>query len=197
MKSRNVCCEIGKSSSCMRVSADDRSPVAAWSIGDSAVTVTLSVVPPTWSTRASTTTRSPPLTLTPCRDSVRKPFIVTWTVYVSGVTFGMTYCPSALVTTGEVLVPCASLTMMTAAPGTTPPCASVTLPVTAPVVICADAGAAMPHAVHRASASIRFLKPSLIDPPGVRVVTSAAFHATTSKVTRGSNRFDSRPAWDE
>src|SRR5262245_57178182 len=102
----------------------------------------------------------------------------------------MTYRPSVLVTTGDDLVPCVSLMMMTVAPGMTPPCASVTVPVTAPVVICADAGAASPPARHRASASTAVLFHPLIV---LLLLTSPPFRPGWATFTQGESNFGRQP----
>ena len=56
----------------------------------SAVTVTISLAPPTSSVIAGTATRSPGLTASPCRFADLNPLIVTSSVYVSADTFGKT-----------------------------------------------------------------------------------------------------------
>ncbi len=71
---------IGRFCSCVDSSADDRSPLAAWMTGACAVTSTDSCCPPIVSVSAGTTTRSPPLTVTPVRVVFLNPLIVTSTV---------------------------------------------------------------------------------------------------------------------
>ena len=83
--------------------------------------MTVSDVTPTDNVNAPTLSRSPPLTATPGRAVEENPDSETSTVYVSGVTFGMTKSPVALVTTGAILVPRASLIRVTDAPGTARP----------------------------------------------------------------------------
>ena len=73
-----------------REMANERSALCDCTSGASAVTLTVSVAPPTSSVSAGTDTRSPPLTLMPCARTVLNPSIVISTVYVSAVTFGMT-----------------------------------------------------------------------------------------------------------
>ena len=55
----------------------DRSPLAAWMTGASALTSTVSAAPPTSSVRVPTVTRDPALTGTPVRLSVLNEGIVT------------------------------------------------------------------------------------------------------------------------
>ena len=108
-------------------------------VGDSAVTSTVSDVPPTSSVNTGTATRSPGLTVTPARLRFLKPLIVASSEYESAVTLGNTKSPVMLVTTGADEVPRDSLTRTRVTPGTTPPWTSLTVPYTVPVVTCAAA----------------------------------------------------------
>src|SRR6185503_16214493 len=68
---------------------------------------------------------------------------------------GTTKSPVALVTTGAICVPCASLMSVTVAPGTTPPCVSLTVPDTVPVTPCAKAAAERTKSISSAHAARR------------------------------------------
>jgi hypothetical protein len=74
---------------------------------------------------------------------------------VPAATFGTTKSPVALVTTGAICVPCASLISVTVAPGTTPPCVSLTVPDTVPVTPCANAAPDMMESSSSAHAARR------------------------------------------
>ena len=71
---------IGRFSTDSVVTVKARSPLAAWIIGASALTFTVSPSPPTDSVIVCTTTRSPGLTSTPVRRKVLNPSSVTSTV---------------------------------------------------------------------------------------------------------------------
>src|SRR5215471_20726215 len=70
--------EIGRLSTALVVTANDRSPLCVWTSGDSACTVTASARPPTSTVSTPRPTRSPALTEMPLRLSVLKPSIETW-----------------------------------------------------------------------------------------------------------------------
>ena len=74
----------GRLSTCFGWTANERSPLCVCTSATSAVTVTVSAVPPTSSVIGGTPTRSPPLTTIPVRRKVLKAGAVTSTVYVSG-----------------------------------------------------------------------------------------------------------------
>ena len=128
---------IGRFSTASRSTVKDRSPLVVWTIGDSALTCTVSVSPPTSIAMAPTDIRSPALTTTPVRRCVLNPSIVTCTVYRSGETLANVKSPLAFVNTAGSCVPRVSLISVTAAPGMTAPCGSLTVPVTDAVVTCA------------------------------------------------------------
>src|SRR5205085_7288092 len=107
---------------------NDRSPLVAWTSGTSALTSTVSVVPPTASTTVPRLAVTPGLTGTPDCLAVLKDGIVISTVYVSTGVTGNVKSPVSFVTAGADLVPFVSLMSVTVAPGITPPCASLTVP---------------------------------------------------------------------
>src|SRR6266542_5200980 len=146
---------IGRFSICSVEMANDRSADCDCTSAASAVTFTVSAAPPISSVSAGTATRSPPLTLMSLRRTVLNPCIEISTMYVSAVTFGMTYMPLSFVATGPILVPFDSLIRTTVAPGTTPPCESFTVPDTLPVVIWAETGIAAPSSNSSAAESTR------------------------------------------
>ena len=120
---------------------------------------------------------------------------------------GTTKSPVALVTTGAISVPCASLISVTVAPGTTPPCASLTVPDTVPVTPCANAATdeveriSSAHAARRSSDERRHmvadgaqLLAALTDigPPGGLYANRVAsyetrHHSTELEENRGCN----------
>src|SRR4029079_19759111 len=133
---------IGRFSTVLVGIVNERSPLCDCTMGDSALTTTVSVNPPTSIAIEPTDKRSPGLTATPDRFDVLNPCMLTCNVYRSAGTLTNVNSPFSLVNTSDSCVPRVSLTSVTAAPGITAPCASLTVPKTVPVVIWAAAGSA-------------------------------------------------------
>ena len=125
-----------------RVIEKDRSPLCAWIIGASPVTITVSSSVPTSIASAPRATRSPGWTITFDRSRVLNPSIFTRTEYVSAATVGKTKSPEAFVIVSS-LSDFVALVSVTVAPGMAPPLVSCTDPVTDPAPICAQAGTPM------------------------------------------------------
>ena len=131
---------IGRFSICSVVTANDRSPLCVWTSGASAVTLTVSAVPPDFERQR----RYADAVAAADHDAGAPHGLERLQRDFDGIGVGRDVREHVVaVVVGERawrrLVPRVSLISTTVAPGMTPPVESTTRPVTVPVVICARA----------------------------------------------------------
>ena len=107
-------------------------------MGDSPVTVSVSVSSPTFRSALIVAVKSD-VSSTPSRMTMEKPGSSNFTEYVPGRSARIEYVPVPLVTVERVFSISAGLDTSTVTPGSTPPDASLTVPVI--VLVCAEATA--------------------------------------------------------
>ena len=118
------------------------SPLVSGVSDGSALTVIVSLTPPTFSGIVRSDRLSPACSSMPVNSVLPKPDSSITTVYVAAGTAENEKNPSSFVTVTR-RSPDASLVSVTVAPGRTPPLPSVTVPLRSPVNRCANAGAAV------------------------------------------------------
>src|SRR5207247_5592742 len=158
--------------------------------GDWPVTVTLSSIAPTSSSRSRTRNCCVPMRM-PRRSTVLNPWSAARTVYVPGSTAAKTYSPASLLTTDRLML-VDSFVIVTSTPGTTP-LGSRTAPRNPPWNPCPAASVAATANSNAASTSTtrHFIVPPSVE-QDVQVETGLSYHFLNATERQEMRRADSK-----